>query len=82
MKIEKTVPGLTKDEIKIIAHTFSSYKFENNEERLYYKCKGEEGKTVFVTGYVQMGVLSGWLHTLKHTPGYISISTPQDKTNL
>lgn len=29
-----------------------------------------------------MGLLSGWVHTLEHTPGYISISTPQDKTSF
>ena len=82
MKIDKMISGLTKDEIEMIARTFSDYRFENNEEGLYYKCKGEKGKIAFVTGYVQMGLLSGWVHTLEHTPGYISISTPQDKTSF
>ena len=82
MKKTKTVPKLTRNEIRVIARTFSRYRFENHEEGLYYKCKGEEGKAAFVTGYVQMGVLSGWGQTLKNTPGYISISTPQDKTNF
>lgn len=82
MKIDKTTPQFTTDEIRVIAQTFSSYKFENNEEGLYYKCKGEKGRIAFVTGYVQMGLLSGWIHTLAHTPGYISISTPQDKTSF
>lgn len=82
MKIDKMIPQFTKNEIEIIAQTFSTYRFENNEEGLYYKCKGEKGKIAFVTGYVQMGLLSGWIHTLEHTPGYISISTPQDKTSV
>lgn len=82
MKIDKMIPQFTKDEIEIIAQTFSTYRFENNEEGLYYKCKGEKGKIAFVTGYVQMGLLSGWIHTLEHTPGYISISIPQDKTSF
>ena len=82
MKIDKTTPQFTTDEIRVIAQTFSSYKFENNEEGLYYKCKGEKGRIAFVTGYVQMGLLSGCIHTLAHTPGYISISTPQDKTSF
>lgn len=37
MKIDKTTPQFTTDEIRVIAQTFSSYKFENNEEGLYYK---------------------------------------------
>lgn len=82
MKMDKKILQLTKDEIEIIAQTFSAYRFENNEEGLYYKCKGEKGKIAFVTGYVQMGLLSGWIHTLEHIPGYIGISIPQDKTSF
>lgn len=82
MKIDKMILHLTKDEIEVIAQTFSTYRFENNEEGLYYKCKGEKGKIAFITGYVQMGLLSGWIHTLERTPGYISISIPQDKTSF
>lgn len=52
MKIDKMISGLMKDEIEMIARTFSDYRFENNEEGLYYKCKGEKGKIAFVTGYV------------------------------
>lgn len=43
MEIEQTALKLTKDEVNAIAKTFSSYKFENNEEGLYYRCKGEKG---------------------------------------
>lgn len=75
----KKPAALTKQEINVIARTFSDYTFQDNEEGLYYLCKGEQGKIDFVTGYVQLGVLSGWIRTLKQRPGYISISTPQDR---
>jgi|GEM_PF-3760245 len=46
MEIEKTALKLTKDEVNVIAKTFSCYKFENNEEGLYYKRKGKKEKSL------------------------------------
>lgn len=39
MKIDKMNSQLTKEEIEVIAQTFSTYKFENNEVGLYYNLK-------------------------------------------
>lgn len=36
MKIDKMIPQFTKDKIEVIAQAFSTYRFENNEEGLYY----------------------------------------------
>lgn len=79
MKLDR----ISEESMNEIVKAFSEYKYEDQEEGIYYLCKGKKGIEDYMKGFALAGIKSGWLYTISEKEeGYIMISEPSSKVSL
>ena len=75
--------AVSRDSMNEIVKAFSEYKYEDNEENLYYLCKDKKGIENYMKGFALAGIKSGWLYTISEKEeGYIMISEPTSRISI
>lgn len=55
MKLDR----ISEESMNEIVKAFSEYKYEDQEESLYYLCKGKKGTEDYMKGFALAGIKSG-----------------------